>query len=294
MPKIEYISKRFNESTLDLISIANTIIQEYAAQGLNLTLRQLYYQFVSRDKIRNLQSEYKRLGGIISDARLAGLIDWNSIVDRTRELEKNSHWKDPQEIIDACADSFMLDRWANQGHRVEVWIEKDALVEVISKPCKALDVSFFSCRGYTSQSAMWQAAQRLIRYLNADQVPVIIHLGDHDPSGIDMSRDIRERLELFTGREIKVDRVALNMDQVRQYNPPPNPTKITDTRSGGYIAEHGNECWELDALDPRTLIDLVMKETKKYMNADQMRQTVEQETEYIEQLRETARALGDE
>ena len=245
MPRIAYIDKKFSADTIAVIDRANVIIEDYQAQGFDLTLRQLYYQFVARGLIPNKDSEYKRLGGIVNDARLAGLIDWAAIQDRTRNLGSLAHWESPNSIINAVASQYRRDLWAGQPYRPEVWIEKDALVGVIEGVCNELDVPFFSCRGYTSQSEMWAASQRLESYL-PDQKPLILHLGDHDPSGVDMSRDIRERLELFMGG-VEFDRLALNMDQVQQYAPPPNPAKITDSRAVGYIAIHGDESWELDA-----------------------------------------------
>ncbi len=110
--------------------------------------------------------------------------------------------------------------------------------------CEELDVPYFSCRGYTSQSEMWAAAQRLLGYIWAKQRQhvTILHFGDHDPSGIDMTRDIRERLSLFCGGEgFAVRRIALNMDQVRQYDPPPNPAKLTDTRVDAYLRKYGDD-----------------------------------------------------
>lgn len=276
MPRIAYISRDFAPGSLDIIDKANEICADYARQGFDLTLRQLYYQFVARGWIPNRQTEYKRLGSVINDARLAGLIDWNYIVDRTRNLQSLAHWEDPEQILRAVAQQYRHERWADQPYRVEVWIEKDALVGVIAGACRRHDVDYFSCRGYTSQSELWGAAQRLTGYEQAGQKTVIIHLGDHDPSGIDMTRDIRDRLELF-GSSARVRRIALNLDQVQQYNPPPNPAKITDSRSGPYIEEfHDPEvdepgearCWELDALDPATLDALVDSEIARWRAED--------------------------
>lgn len=256
MPQIKYIDKTFTDRSLEIIDRANQICADYQRQGYDLTLRQLYYQFVSRGWIANRDTEYKRLGNIINDARLAGLLNWFYIVDRTRNLRGLSHWDNPGEILDGAAAGYTTDRWANQPHYVEVWIEKDALVGVISGACMDLDVPYFSCRGYTSQSELWGAARRLIRHTDAGQKAVIIHLGDHDPSGIDMTRDITDRLALF-GAAATVERIALNMDQVRAYNPPPNPAKLTDSRCTDYIKVHGPSSWELDALNPTTLDALV-------------------------------------
>lgn len=264
MPRIAYTPKTFTASHREIIDAANLIVDEYAAQGFDLTLRQLYYQFVARDLLPNQQKEYKRLGGIVNDARLAGELDWDAIVDRTRGLRRNSTWESPAEIIDSCAKQFHVDLWRGQSFRPEVWIEKDALVGVISDVCWELDVPYFSCRGYTSQSEMWSAAQRLGDYYRDGRVPVIIHLGDHDPSGIDMSRDIKDRLNMFLRHEghgdVMFRRVALNRDQIQKYKPPPNPAKLTDARAGSYVKEHGNKSWELDALSPVTMSTLIRSE----------------------------------
>lgn len=258
MPKICYVKRRFSAASMGMIDKANEIIAEYEAQGFALTLRQIYYQFVARDLIPNNVKSYKNLGSVVNDARLAGLIDWEHITDRTRSLKKRSHWENPADIIDAVARSYHIDMWANQKYRPEVWIEKDALVGVIEGVCQDLDVPYFSCRGYTSQSEMWVGAQRIATWRKSLQTPVIFHFGDHDPSGKDMTRDIVDRLELFMGG-VKLERLALNMNQVEQYRPPPNPAKTTDSRSSAYIAEFGNESWELDALEPRVITELIRK-----------------------------------
>lgn len=255
--KICYIEKNFAQGSLAIIDQANEIIEDYRGQGYDLTLRQLYYQFVSRGLLENTQRSYKKLGSIINDARLAGLIDWTMMVDRTRNLRSLDHWETPENILEDASEWYQIDRWKRQSIRPEVWIEKDALVGVIEGVCQKNDVSFFSCRGYTSQSEMWRASQRMKRYSRAGQTPLIIHLGDHDPSGIDMSRDILERINVTFEVDIEFERIALNMDQVQEYNPPPNPAKITDTRAGAYIQIYGNESWELDALEPRVMEDLI-------------------------------------
>jgi hypothetical protein len=257
MPKICYVSKRFNASSLAIIQQANLIIEEYEAQGFDLTLRQLFYQFVSRDLLPNRQQSYKRLGNIINDARLAGLVDWERLVDRTRYLRKQSHWENPAGVIKSAMDSYALDKWAEQDHRPEVWIEKDALVGVIEGVCEELDVPYFSCRGYVSASEMWAAACRMLRYRRSKQRPVIFHLGDHDPSGVQMTEDIRNRLNQVFGCDAEIHRIALTREQIDEFNPPPNPAKETDARFASYAAVHGTECWELDALDPATLASVI-------------------------------------
>ena len=287
--KTQYIEKNFKAQSLWLIQTANEIIEEYQAEGMSLTLRQLYYQFVSRGMIPNKQREYKKLGSVISDGRLAGLIDWEAIEDRTRYVRRNSHFADPADVIRAARYSFQLDHWEGQEYRVEVWIEKEALTGVISGICEQLDVPYFACKGYVSQSEMWKAAQRLLHHLEMGRAPVIIHLGDHDPSGIDMTRDIIDRNEVFEADMVEVERIALNMDQVEEYNPPPNPAKLSDTRSSGYISKYGNESWELDALEPRVLRRLIEEKVVLYRDDRIYQDVLNQESEYIEILKRVER-----
>jgi hypothetical protein len=265
MPKITYKKFNFSASSHELIAHCNRIIDDYTEQGFRLTLRQLYYQLVSRDIISNRQTEYKRLGSIVNDARLAGLIDWSSIEDRTRNLERLASWDTPADMVDTCARQFHIDMWEGQKYRPEVWIEKDALVGVIEGVCQEFDVPFLSCRGYTSQSEMWGGAMRLRETKRGKQIPVIFHLGDHDPSGRDMTRDITDRLAMFMGGT-RLERLALNMNQIEQYHPPPNPAKITDSRFAGYMAEFGEESWELDALEPSVIAALIRAAVTRLIN----------------------------
>ncbi|MCK4521372.1 MAG: hypothetical protein KAU20_02275 [Nanoarchaeota archaeon] len=291
MPKIKYDIFNFTKKTLAVIGQANEIIVEYQAQGFSLTLRQIYYQFVSRDLIPNRQNEYNKLGNVLNNGRLAGLIDWNAIEDRTRFVRSLSHWNNPSQIIDACADQYRVDRWEDQKYRLEVWIEKDALTGIIEGICEEHDIPYFSCRGYVSQSEVWRAAIRLNGYFGQDTR--IIHLGDHDPSGIDMTRDIQDRLRLFKC-SADVERIALNMDQVEQYSPPPNPAKLTDSRCEGYIAEYGSDSWELDALEPSVIVDLIRSKIEGYKDQDKWEESEDREEEGREKLAEVSRTLREE
>lgn len=321
MPRIKYEDWQPKPDARRVIRQAVDICSTYQDQGYDLTLRQLYYQFVARGLIENSQQSYKRLGDIVNKARLAGYLDWDYIVDRTRNLESLSHWGTPKDIMEAAARSFALDKWAEQPTRVEVWVEKEALAGVVSLVADRHDIAWFSCRGYVSQSELWGAARRHLAYIEGGQNVVVLHLGDHDPSGIDMTRDIRKRLHHFTdqdwldahvdeiegrmeegrkivtigairdsmrnhldGRDpIEVRRIALNMDQVRQYDPPPNPAKLTDSRVAGYLDEYGTESWELDALEPQVL-DALIEEHILAVRDDDLWEPVEEEEERHKRL----------
>ena len=267
----KFIEKVFRDSSMRVIVQAELIIEEYKAQGFILTLRQLYYQFVARAWLGNTIRNYKRLGAIISDARLAGLIDWKAIEDRTRKLSPQPHWDSPADVIEAARRGYRLSRWESQENYVEVWVEKEALAGVIERICKQLDVPFFACRGYVSQSEQYTAGKRLERHAGEGQQVTVFHLGDHDPSGIDMTRDNRDRLNLFSYQhpDFELKRIALNMDQVEEHSPPPNPAKTTDSRYQAYIDRYGDESWELDALDPQALEGVIAAAVNPLIDRDE-------------------------
>lgn len=290
--KIRYRKINFRPDSLRLIEQVNGIVNEYQRMGYSLTLRQVYYQLVARDVIPNNERSYKNLGNLINDARLAGLISWEAIVDRTRYIRKNSHWSGPADIIWAAAHSLYYDRWAAQDYYIEVWVEKDALVDVVGKTCEELDVPYFSCRGYVSQSEMWSAAQRLKDKADDGKGVIILHLGDHDPSGIDMSRDIEERLNLFEAYPT-FRRIALNMDQIEEYSPPPNPAKLSDSRATDYINRYGYESWELDALRPDVIDQLIRDHVYDYRDPDLLDKIVAREERDKELLQTVARDWGN-
>lgn len=274
-----------NQNSINLVSIANDIINEYQAAGYVLTLRQLYYQFVARDIIENTERSYKNLGSVITRARMAGLLSWEAIEDRNREY--NSFWTDEDELnpIRDLPRYIRYDQWARQDTYIEVWVEKEALGNVVERACKPLLVPHMACKGYLSASEAWRAGMRFEEKIDEGKNCVLIHLGDHDPSGIDMTRDNADRLELFAGQGIEVTRIALNMDQVEQYNPPTNPAKITDSRAKEYIRRYGRKSWELDALEPAVLERLITNEIEQYIDSELWDEVDNQEAETCDLLR---------
>lgn len=261
-----FVDKKFGKEALAIIDTAVQICEDYGRQGYDLSLRQLYYQFVSRDLLANTEANYKRLGNIISDARLAGMLDWDSIKDRGRETTTNSHWNSIGDIISDCASQYNIDLWEGQENYVELMVEKQALEGVLEPVCRRWDIGFTANKGYSSSSALYEAGKRLEDKADKGKYVHIIYLGDHDPSGIDMTRDVLERLELFSGYSVEVRRIALNMDQVYKYYPPENPAKITDSRAKNYIKEFGYSSWELDALEPKILVRLVETEIQSLID----------------------------
>lgn len=267
-----FVEKNFKAQSLELIERANAIIDDYQGQGLRLTLRQLYYQFVSKNWLANTERSYKNLGSLLNDARLAGLVDWDAIEDRNRAPVIWAEYDNIKELIDSTLDGFRLPRWRDQEHYVELWVEKAALAGVLEPLAAEFHVTLMVNRGYSSASAMYESAKRFARVQHREgREPVLFYLGDHDPSGEDMVRDIRDRLMLFGVRDIDVQKLALTMEQVQQYHPPPNPAKTTDSRHAGYVAEHGTRSsWEVDALNPALLATIIRTAFSKVIDREKM------------------------
>lgn len=252
-----YEPKSFRPETLKLIRRANEVIERLEKQGFTLTLRQLYYQLVTQNLIPNKQESYNRLQRVLSDARLAGLVSWTALEDRGRNLRGFSTYTSPLAAVRSVIANYKIDMWANQEWRPEVWVEKQAMESVVGRIANELRVDFYATKGYDSQSQSWRAGQRFANYVRKGQRPIVFHLADHDPSGQDMTNDIRARLEMFAGTPVIVQRLALNMPQIEQYNPPPNPAKETDARFAAYQEQYGDSSWELDALDPNVIMALI-------------------------------------
>jgi hypothetical protein len=285
-----FIPWKPHAATLTVVEQAKTIIAEYQTQGFALTLRQLFYQTVARALLENTFTNYKRLGTIIRNARDAGLIDWDAIEDRTREVNTHPFWNSPSHIIDDDAEVYREDLWKGQRYRPEVWIEKDALIGVIEGVCTELRVPYFAHRGNNSQTLQYQAGRRFTDFLDQGLIPLVLHLADHDPNGIDMTRDNTERLALYTRQDVEVRRIALNMDQVRQYSPPPNFVKESDTRTSGYRERFDtDECWELDALSPSVIADLIRSEVEGLIDAKRWKRAAVSERRGQSQLAGIAR-----
>jgi len=301
-----FIARKFGAEALVLLEKIAAILERYAAEGYDLSLRQLYYQLVAANVVPNSERSYKNIGNLVSDARLAGLIDWDMISDRGRTTIANSHWNNPQEIVEACAAGFRIDKWATQPSHVEVMVEKQALEGVLVPVCRELDIAFSANKGYSSSSALYEAGKRLKRALDDDKEVHLIYLGDHDPSGIDMTRDVGVRLNLFANvigevevgdpnfdlkekldagvQGIRVHRIALNMPQIEELNPPENPAKLTDSRATAYIQRFGESSWELDAIEPKALARLVRNKVFEIRDADLWDEAVKKEKAMRDEL----------
>lgn len=294
------MKKRFKDikpskESMERIEQANDIIDEYLKHGLKLTLRQLYYQFVTRGLIPNTDRSYKNLGTVISNGRLAGLIDWDVIEDRLRQPEMPPQFVDLEHLVDTAIKAYRLPRRMGQETYVELWVEKDALAGVLLPLARKWHITLMVNRGYSSSSAMHESAGRIRNEMsyNESEESLVLYLGDLDPSGEDMVRDIRERLSLF-GSDTEVSKLGLTMEQVDKFEPPPNPAKLSDTRAKDFIAKYGTESWEVDALPPTVLRDLIDEAMVAFTDQPKVDEVLEQEKADKKKLRSILKESSDE
>jgi hypothetical protein len=294
MTLIAYRKHRFQGSAASVVDQANTIIKDAKTDGwYSMTLRQLYYQFVSRGFIPNTVKDYKRLGRIITDARYCGLVSWTAIEDAGRNSYHFPENPTPEAVLRGIEFQLTIDPWADQDSYVEVWVEKQALEATVARPCSLLNAPYMACKGYLSASEAWRASLRFQKAIRQGKHPVLLHLGDHDPSGIDMTRDNGDRLQEFLNMGVEVRRIALNMDQVQQYNPPPNPAKEDDSRFASYREQFGDESWELDALRQNTIGEIITENLNGFIDQTKWDAAMVEQDRLRKPLAELARQWTD-
>ena len=286
----QFRSKRFNSKSRYLLGKCLIILNEYEQKNIKVTLRQLYYQLVARGIIPNYDKEYKKISGLLTDARYCGIADWDAIEDRIRIPYRHSQFENILDLVETAKYSYRLDRWEDQEYYVEFFTEKDALSSVLQPICDSWHIYLNVNRGYSSATAYYDVSKRFLEQ-NGKKC-IVLYFGDHDASGLDMIRDIRERLSEF-GCSIDVIPIALTMDQVRKYNPPPNPAKLTDPRAKWYISNFGRTSWEVDALPPDVMIDLVNSKIKEFVDIEKMNKIKKQEIDDMKELEDFAENLGD-
>lgn len=303
--KQKFIQKRFTPQSLRLLETINAILSKYERQNLDLSLRQLYYQLVATayDELpdewidpetgsKNNTGSYKKIGDLVNNGRLAGVLDWSMLKDRGRSVDRLPTWDNPVDRLEWAAKTHRLDKWQFQPMAPWVMIEKQALEGVMIPICRKLEIPFIANKGYSSASSMYEIGREM-RYarLSQGRDVIVLYLGDHDPSGLDMTNDVKTRLEMFSEGYVEIKRLALNMDQIQLYNPPPNPAKETDSRYKSYRDEWGQECWELDALTPNILIDLVSGAVNEILDEDAWEEALDRQKEEKKQLSRLAERI---
>lgn len=170
------------------------IVEDYREQGYRLTLRQLYYQLVTKNYIPNHDTAYKKISSLKDDLCYSGKLDWDCIEDRGRVPHIRYHVKDMNDAIQDTIDAYCLTRQNAHKLCMELWSEKDAISGILKRVTEKYLVKLCINKGYTSSSAVYSSYKRFAKKINDGEKVLILYFGDHDPSGLDMVRDIEDRL----------------------------------------------------------------------------------------------------
>lgn len=252
--------------TLALVDAARVILAEYNP----MTVRQLYYQLVSRQVIENTRAQYQRVSDAIVWARQEGAIPWEWIEDRTRRPRQVPMWSDLADFLDTVRRSYRRDVWETQPAYLEVWLEKDALSGIFEAVLNRYGVTLNVGRGYDGWSSIQLAAARLV------EGATVVYFGDFDPSGEDMVRSLCDRLAFFDCRPVIV-KAALTYDDITRYNLPSDFAKKTDTRAAAHVKRYGDVSVELDALPAAVLQSRLIDEVEKRLDMSLLSKTQTEE-----------------
>lgn len=250
-----------------------------------MTLRQLFYRLVSAGELSNTQVEYKRLGKVMTRLREAGDVPFSWMVDHVRSTLKPSSWSGLADFGDTVRRSYRKDLWASMPHHVEVFVEKDAIAGTIQPVTKEYDIALHVCRGYASLSFVGEIAEL---WKESPKPVFAYYVGDFDPSGFDIERDLREKLARYSGltvhRRARVSaadlrlaertrcafmvRLAVLHSDFHTHNLISLPAKQSDNRMKGFVEEHGDSCAEVDALPPTELRRRVRQAIERHIDQE--------------------------
>ena len=272
---------RSTPSYEEVVEAALDVFKQYDTA---LTLRQLYYRLVSRHLFPNTINSYKRLSRLMVRAREEGAVPVNCLEDRSRRIlgRGDTNYASAQDFLRRRLASlresykeFKLPMWDVQPNYILVSLEKDALSRLVSDIANQYNVRTFPTRGYPS----FTYVQRMAGYIRnrlKGKPTVVLYFGDFDPSGVDIERDLSDRLGKYKAGEFIVHRVALTRDQIVKYSLPPMPVKRSDARANDFMASYGDESVELDALDPNTLKLMVAQSIASYIDLGAWRKKEEE------------------
>lgn len=228
------------------------------------TVRDVYYALEARgfpDELaeRGFDFEYRYVKRAVKKGRRHGYIDPDLIYDASRpaEVEQDPGHASPKSFvnrhIDGVWNAYRENFWDDQEHHVEVWLEKQSLASVFQPICDEYNVRLEATRGDWSDSKVYEAAQRLIGKVDDGDKVRIVYFGDYNPSGLhapvaiqktmgyyglDLPRDFDTDRHYFdiwpfngpseygkgNGADIMFERVAINLDDIKRFDLPENPT----------------------------------------------------------------------
>jgi hypothetical protein len=271
-----------SNQTLKLQAAIHEIVKERAP----ITVRGVCYGLFVAGLIPGMdKNSTAKISRVMTEMREADVLDWRLIVDDSRVVSRSTGWRDPSQIIQAAVDGYRRDHWQGQPFRVEVWSEKATVHGVLAPVLRDFGVTFRPLKGFGSHTALRQAAEDSFD-VAPGQEAVALYLGDFDPSGIHMSMvDIPQQLQRY-GSEWEFRRIAITEADTRGLPSFPAATKKDDARHRWYVDRFGQDCWELDAMDPVALRARVREQIRSYLNLPAWEHSIKIESVETESMRD--------
>ncbi len=276
-PRLQKPRRGRSAATIELGQTARDVLaeSEYA-----MTLRHLYYRLVAQGAIPKDHTSYIKLGRVMRLLREDGTVPWEWLVDHVRSVIRRRTWDGVEDMLGDTAELYRRDLMRNQDVAIQLWAESDSIGSVIAPVAQRYTIPTFIGRGYSSRGYLWTAAKDVVAAHEAGKTVLILHVGDFDPSGLDIFRDLEETLRLYAFaieaaasvdevRRMVIDfntnlesetnwldfeRLALTAEQVEAYQLPTAPAKSKDTRTAGFT---GTGTVEVEALPVEDLLAIV-------------------------------------
>ncbi len=251
------------------------IVKEHAP----LTCRHVFYLAMAVALITKSEKEYKyTIGRLLLRLRREGRISYRDIADESRWVRRVETSRGARQALKACARFYRRDLLHDQRLHLELWVEKAALVGVIEDVCDEFAVPLYPTSGFASETFIYEAALEIAHAIKEDGHRAVIYtLGDHDPSGMHITRDLERRLrrlveEVSNERlDFEVRRLALTPEQVRRYRLPTRPTKREKNNHAKRFRFARSV--ELDALPPETLRGIVRDAIEREIDPQRLART---------------------
>lgn len=284
------------------LAAAQKVVSEMEAYW-PLSVRQVHYKLLNdppltqttkekseRWRYKNDLPSYSKLSSLLVAARYHGDIPWGSIDDATRESKTYRHFENPSSFVESEVKSFLTgyqrDRMEGQTNHIELIVEKNTLLNIVSDIAANFHVPITALRGYGGPS-LWREIEERWRITAMSQIGnatatkcILIIVSDHDPEGLNLADDAVRSLRDNHCLEVIATRPAVTLDQVREYNLTSNPAKESSSRFQQYVQRTGtNLCWECEALEPDVLRECVHDSILQAVDVGQLNAVQEREAE---------------
>jgi hypothetical protein len=248
----------------DSLPLACACVELLAAHKPD-TVRGNMYLVVSNGMLPDTTKQsYNRVQRLLNRLRIAGAIPFEWVVDNVRQTIKPSSWSGLDDFADTVRQAYRKNFWPNLPEYVEVFVEKDTVAGKVAVVTQECDVPLQPIRGYNSTSFAWDVARK---WRQIHKPITVYYVGDHDPSGRDLERDVREKTARFSGKRVNWVRLAVNPEHFAEYNIRPLAPKKGDKRTRKFVEKWGPDCAEVEAVPATDLRAMIRGAIERHIPA---------------------------